>query len=126
MNPREPVGTPMASGGSKTEKPATVEPPSKVGRKALVGLASLAVMLLLALFLPAGTLGYWQAWAYWLLFVVSVSAISSSTQRADLPPPIQPMRLMPLMIVLSWPWLGFILSSSGCSLPVGSSPILWV
>ena len=73
----------MASGGSKTEKPATVEPPSKVGRKALVGLASLAVMLLLALFLPAGTLGYWQAWAYWLLFVVSVSAISLYFLRYD-------------------------------------------
>jgi protein-S-isoprenylcysteine O-methyltransferase Ste14 len=69
--------------GTKADKRAMVEPPSKVGRRALVGLASLAVMLLAALFLPAGTLGYWQGWAYWLLFVVSVSAISSYFLRHD-------------------------------------------
>ena len=73
----------MSSGGSERDKPGTIEPPSKVGRQALVGLASLAVILLVALFLPAGTLGYWQAWAYWLVFVVSVSAISLHFLRHD-------------------------------------------
>ena len=45
------------------------------------------------------------------------------TQRADFPPVMEPIRLMPLTIVLSWPWLGFSLSSPGFALPVGSSPI---
>ncbi len=39
--------------------------------------------------------------------------MSASVQRADLPPVIQPMRGMPLMMVLLCPWLGFILTSSG-------------
>lgn len=46
--------------------------------------------------------------------------MSSSVQRADLPPVIQPMRGMPLMMVLLCPWLGFILTSSGFSRPVAS------
>lgn len=58
-------------------------PPSKVTRQALIGLASLAFILWLALFLPAGTLAYWQAWTYWLLFVVSISFISMYFLRHD-------------------------------------------
>jgi protein-S-isoprenylcysteine O-methyltransferase Ste14 len=38
-------------------------------------LAALAVVLWLAVFLPAGSLTFWQAWAYWFVFVASVSAI---------------------------------------------------
>jgi protein-S-isoprenylcysteine O-methyltransferase Ste14 len=39
-------------------------------------LAALAVVLWVALFLPAGSLDFWQAWAYWFVFMASVTAIS--------------------------------------------------
>ena len=57
---------------------------------------------------------------------VITSAMSSSTQRADLPPVIQPMRGIPFTIVLLCPWLGFSFTSSGFSNPVGQSPTLWL
>ena len=44
---------------------------------------------------------------------VSVSAMSSSVQSADFPPVMYPIRLTPFTIAWSWPWLGFIFSSSG-------------
>ena len=59
-----------------------------------------------------------------LAFPVMISAISSSTQRADLPPVIQPIRGIPLIMVLLCPWLGFIFTNSGFSSPVGQSPTL--
>ena len=55
-------------------------------------------------------------------FAVRTSAMSSSTQRAARPPLMYPMRLIPLTIVWSWPWLGCIFRSSGWAFPVGSSP----
>ena len=36
------------------------------------------------------------------------------------------MRLMPLTMVKSWPWLGFMVSNSGLARPVGSWPTLLV
>jgi protein-S-isoprenylcysteine O-methyltransferase Ste14 len=51
--------------------------------QALAGLAALVVVLWIALFLPAWTLGYWQAWVYWAVFSVSVSAISVYFLRSD-------------------------------------------
>jgi protein-S-isoprenylcysteine O-methyltransferase Ste14 len=52
--------------------------------QALIGLAALAIVLWLALFLPAGSLNYWQAWTYWLVFSISVSAISAYFLKKDL------------------------------------------
>jgi protein-S-isoprenylcysteine O-methyltransferase Ste14 len=46
-------------------------------------LAQLLLALLLFLFLPAGSLGYWQGWLYIALFGVSVSAITWWLQRND-------------------------------------------
>lgn len=36
--------------------------------KAWIGIASLAVAMALVLFLPAGTIDYWQAWVYLVIF----------------------------------------------------------
>jgi protein-S-isoprenylcysteine O-methyltransferase Ste14 len=47
-------------------------------------LAALAVVLWLALFLPAWSLGFWQAWTYWIVFVASVTAISAYFLKKDL------------------------------------------
>ncbi len=60
------------------------KPVSNIRIQALVGLAALAVVLWLALFLPAGSLNYWQGWAYWFVFVICVSSISIYFLKKDL------------------------------------------
>ena len=60
------------------------KPISNIKKQALIGLAALAVVLWLALFLTAGSLNYWQAWAYWFVFLISVSAISIYFLKKDL------------------------------------------
>jgi protein-S-isoprenylcysteine O-methyltransferase Ste14 len=52
------------------------KPPLSITKQALSGLAALAIVLWLTLFIPAWTLNYWQAWIYWLVFVTCVTAIS--------------------------------------------------
>ena len=52
------------------------KPALSITKQALSGLAALAIVLWLVLFVPAWTLNYWQAWIYWLVFVVCVTAIS--------------------------------------------------
>jgi hypothetical protein len=52
-------------------------------KQAVLGLAALALVPWLALFLPAYSLEYWQAWAYWLIFLVWVSAISAYFLKND-------------------------------------------
>lgn len=52
------------------------KPDLSITKQALIGLAALAIVLWLALFIPAWTLNYWQAWIYWLVFVACVTAIS--------------------------------------------------
>ena len=51
--------------------------------QASVGLATLAIALWLAMFLPAGSLDYWQGWTYWLLFMGCVSVISFYFMKKD-------------------------------------------
>jgi protein-S-isoprenylcysteine O-methyltransferase Ste14 len=46
-------------------------------KEALAGLAGLVVVLWAILFVPAGSLAYWQAWVYWIVFSLSVTAISA-------------------------------------------------
>jgi len=60
------------------------KPISNIKKRALIGLAALAAILWVALFLPAGSLNYWQAWTYWLVFLISVSAISVYFLKKDL------------------------------------------
>jgi protein-S-isoprenylcysteine O-methyltransferase Ste14 len=55
-----------------------------ITKQAFIGLATLAVMMWLALFLPAGSFIYWQGWLYWLTFTSSVSVITAYFLRKDL------------------------------------------
>ena len=59
-------------------------PINKIKIQAIVGLAALAFVLFLAFFLPAGSLNYWQAWTYWLVFLISVSAINVYFMKKDI------------------------------------------
>jgi protein-S-isoprenylcysteine O-methyltransferase Ste14 len=60
------------------------KPHLSIATQAFIGLASLAILLWLALFLPAWTLNYWQAWIYWLVFLVCILAISTYFLKKDL------------------------------------------
>jgi hypothetical protein len=60
------------------------KPALSITRQALIGLAALAVVLWIALFLPGGTFNYWQAWIFWLAFVSCISAISAYFLKKDL------------------------------------------
>jgi protein-S-isoprenylcysteine O-methyltransferase Ste14 len=51
--------------------------------KAFAGLLNLLVILGLALFLPAWTLNYWQAWVFLAVFGVSVLAITLYLMKND-------------------------------------------
>jgi protein-S-isoprenylcysteine O-methyltransferase Ste14 len=51
--------------------------------KAFGGLFFLVLVLALALFLPAGTLNYWQAWLFLVVWTVSVLAITLYLMKRD-------------------------------------------
>jgi protein-S-isoprenylcysteine O-methyltransferase Ste14 len=59
-------------------------PSPGVTKQAVIGLITLTILLWIVLFLPAWTLNYWQAWAFWLVFVVCISAISVNFLKKDL------------------------------------------
>jgi protein-S-isoprenylcysteine O-methyltransferase Ste14 len=44
--------------------------------RSIAGGAFLAVVVALMLFVPAGTIHYWQGWVYWLVFFGSVTVIT--------------------------------------------------
>ena len=52
-------------------------------RKALLGSAWLLLVLWMLLFIPAGSLHFWQAWVFWALFSVSVLLITMYFLRRD-------------------------------------------
>jgi protein-S-isoprenylcysteine O-methyltransferase Ste14 len=56
---------------------------SELARKALAGLIRFQSVLALLLFLPAWSLRFWQAWAYWGLFTVSVLSITTYFLKHD-------------------------------------------
>jgi protein-S-isoprenylcysteine O-methyltransferase Ste14 len=56
---------------------------SKLIGQAILGFLALAVAMGAALFLPAGTLAYWQAWVYLAVFLGSAAAISIYLARND-------------------------------------------
>jgi protein-S-isoprenylcysteine O-methyltransferase Ste14 len=60
------------------------KPTVNITTQAVVGLAALAVLLWVTLFVPAWTLNYWQAWTYWFAFVASVILISAYFLKKDL------------------------------------------
>src|SRR5579864_1151143 len=53
-------------------------------KKALAGLSWLTVILGLSLFIPAGTLDYWQAWIYIFIFSGSSLAITLFLMQRDM------------------------------------------
>ena len=55
-----------------------------VTKQAVIGLAALAILLWVVLFVPAWTLNYWQAWIFWLVFVSCILAISAYFIKKDL------------------------------------------
>jgi protein-S-isoprenylcysteine O-methyltransferase Ste14 len=55
-----------------------------IKKKALAGLGSLTVILGMSLFIPAGTLDYWQAWVYLFIFSGSSLAITLFLMQRDM------------------------------------------
>jgi len=60
------------------------KPSLSIAKQAIIGLATLAILMWLALFLPAWTINYWQAWIYWAVFFTSVTTISVYFIKKDL------------------------------------------
>jgi protein-S-isoprenylcysteine O-methyltransferase Ste14 len=58
-------------------------PSAGVSARAWRGLAQLAAVLMLCLFLPAWSLRYWQAWVYLVLFVGSCVVITRDLMQRD-------------------------------------------
>src|ERR1700724_432812 len=56
---------------------------SSLVRRTVFGFAQLIVAMAIALFGPAGTLDYWQAWVYLLVFVGSAAIITWHLWRND-------------------------------------------
>jgi protein-S-isoprenylcysteine O-methyltransferase Ste14 len=54
-----------------------------LNRKAFGGLLQLTVFLAAALFIPAGTLNYWQAWVFLVVFSIAVLAITIYLIKKD-------------------------------------------
>ena len=52
-------------------------------RRAFIGLIQLQIGMALLLFLPAATMSFWQGWVYWILFSISVIAITLYFLRYD-------------------------------------------
>ncbi|HYL60576.1 MAG TPA: isoprenylcysteine carboxylmethyltransferase family protein [Candidatus Acidoferrales bacterium] len=50
---------------------------SSLARKSVFGLVQLQVILALLLFVPAGTIRWWQGWVYWAVFGGSCAAITA-------------------------------------------------
>jgi protein-S-isoprenylcysteine O-methyltransferase Ste14 len=56
---------------------------NRLGRQAFLGGGFLLVIIWLGLFLPAGSLSYWQGWVFWLVFSVSVTLITIYLMKND-------------------------------------------
>ncbi|HTY75201.1 MAG TPA: isoprenylcysteine carboxylmethyltransferase family protein [Candidatus Nanoarchaeia archaeon] len=55
-----------------------------ITQQAVLGLAALAIIMWLAIFLPGWSINYWQGWIYWAAFFVSVTSISVYFIKRDL------------------------------------------
>jgi protein-S-isoprenylcysteine O-methyltransferase Ste14 len=67
---------------SERHEPATT-PPSRLAGRTIVGFAQLLGLLGLALFGPAWTLDFWQAWMYLAVFTACVALITLYLWRRD-------------------------------------------
>src|SRR5579872_6866713 len=47
-----------------------------LARKSLIGLIELQTAMALLLFVPAGSVRFWEGWIYWILFSLAVTAIT--------------------------------------------------
>jgi len=56
---------------------------TELDRQALTGLASLFIILAVALFIPAWTLHYWQAWVFLGVFLTSALAVTIYLRQND-------------------------------------------
>ncbi len=56
---------------------------ANLNQKAFGGLFFLIIILGCSLFLPAGTIHYWQAWVYLAIFFISAGAITFYLMRKD-------------------------------------------
>ena len=56
---------------------------TNLNTRAWISLAGLVVVLALLLFIPAGTLDYWQAWVYLTLFAMCGGAITRYLMKRD-------------------------------------------
>jgi hypothetical protein len=56
---------------------------SSLSTRAWLSLAGLAIVMALLLFLPAGTIRYWHAWAYLVLFFGLSTVITLDLLRRD-------------------------------------------
>jgi protein-S-isoprenylcysteine O-methyltransferase Ste14 len=56
---------------------------TELALKAVLGLAALVIVLGIAIFVPAGTLAYWQGWLYLLVFVGSATVITMYLWQND-------------------------------------------
>ena len=52
------------------------KPNFSIPQQAVIGLVAFAIVMWIALFLPSWTIDYWQAWIFWSVFLISVTAIS--------------------------------------------------
>jgi len=56
---------------------------SSLSQRVIKGLIRLQLILAILLFLPAGSIRFWEAWLYWGLFGVSVLSITCYFLKAD-------------------------------------------
>ncbi len=54
-----------------------------IRNKAITGMTGFLMVLWLLLFLPAFSLGFWEAWIYWILFSLSVILITLHFLKVD-------------------------------------------
>jgi protein-S-isoprenylcysteine O-methyltransferase Ste14 len=52
-------------------------------KKAIIGVTRFQIILALLLFLPAWSLGFWQAWVYWIMFFLSTLLTTSYLLKRD-------------------------------------------
>jgi protein-S-isoprenylcysteine O-methyltransferase Ste14 len=79
-----PLSVGYLSSNEEINKTTLNKPSLSITQQAILGLTALTFFLWLALFVPAWTLNYWQAWVFWLVFVGCISGIGVFFLKKDL------------------------------------------
>ena len=79
-----PLSVGYLSSNEEINKTTLNKPSLSITQQAILGLTALTFFLWLALFVPAWTLNYWQAWVFWLVFVGCISGISVFFLKKDI------------------------------------------